>query len=303
CRKVTCGLIGEQFQRLQSLVCDMTRRDSAHRAGAKEPADARPSGLVSARHTQLQSSEDLLRNADMVHLTLITAANCSPTLRLLDVHNSFGLKDAALQAVSTQCPLLETLDIGGCDKLTDLTLVAIARGCPQMRALFVRDCHRMTTAGVKAVVASCPKLQVLDLRNCIEISDGAIQAMAAPRTEGYLGLRCLDVSGCAQLTDASLRSLAQISPRSLEALYPGKRLGAGEIGRAPKVHASTRKKGENGIVGRTPNARASREIKGGGEKMQAERPRQPGIKGKKRKSIKMMKARLMVARMSEAYAS
>lgn len=144
---------------------------------------------------------------------------------------------------------LANLNLTGLAAVNNVTCKIIANTCPQLEMLNVSWCKQMDARGIKFVVEKCPRLKDLRageikgfssedialaifktnnlerlvLAGCDDLTDAALQIMLqGPDPEiDYLTdrpivpprkLRHLDLSRCARLTDAGVRTLGYLVP-------------------------------------------------------------------------------------------
>lgn len=113
-----------------------------------------------------------------------------------------------------------TLDLGWADRpyhdaATDDVLVMVLRNFSRAASLSLRHCQRITAAGFAAIGVACPALRQLSLYGCgvhvtgVHVTD---KAMASIFSKWNL-LQIIDLSGCVELTDATLEAAGQSCPR------------------------------------------------------------------------------------------
>lgn len=163
-------------------------------------------------------------------LEAISANN--PHLQQLHLGGGENIQDSGVQAIAKNCKELTHLDLRSCRLLTDKTLFSLSRACPELQVLNIdwikkitssglitlaerasklevfsaRSCESLSDSGIIALVEKCPKLSYLDLTYCSGISDDCISAILSSN------LKHINVSGCHQLSESSIRSLQDNIP-------------------------------------------------------------------------------------------
>lgn len=158
----------------------------------------------------------------------------TPKLRVLDLHDCFGMMDGAVVSVIERCPNLEELDISECR----ITEACMMKNCnvplPNMKKLII---GRWETAfskeGIDAMVERFPSLVTLDIRtmrpkgiealeslskltklkhlytNSIETSnDEAVIWVLQRWVEGIPHLESLQMPACKGVSDATIQLIA-----------------------------------------------------------------------------------------------
>ncbi|CAM9739500.1 unnamed protein product, partial [Discosporangium mesarthrocarpum] len=118
---------------------------------------------------------------------------------------SRGVKELCRYAVS-----LTALHLNGACKVADAALMAIGSNCNKLEELSLRwHCSLVTDAGLKAVILSGASLRHLNIGGCINVTDVSIKALAEHCGRS---LRSLDVMSCWRVTDISLHALGLHCP-------------------------------------------------------------------------------------------
>jgi hypothetical protein len=139
-------------------------------------------------------------------------------LARLDASGCPSLSDAALHAVSSGAPRLAVLRIAGCASVGDAGLEAVADGRAArggtLHTLDATDCHRVGDGGLIPLLARMAAVAREVRVGGTAATDKAVEALV-PAGGGGRGDRrpasiplTLDVTGCAAVTPASLRALA-----------------------------------------------------------------------------------------------
>ncbi|XP_074287119.1 EIN3-binding F-box protein 1-like [Silene latifolia] len=135
--------------------------------------------------------------------------NCSPKFKALAMSNCFGFKDMILgfplPDLSTP---LRSVTVRNCPGLGDMTLAMLAKLCPHLQYVNFAGLPAITDAGLLSLVESCDAgngLVKVDLSGCINVTDDVIVSLA--KTHGGT-LEVLNLAGCGKVTDASLAAIA-----------------------------------------------------------------------------------------------
>ena len=136
-------------------------------------------------------------------LTEVANGPGCPLLEQLYLQGCKHLEHAMLSAAEC-CPGLRVLDLTGCRRVTDESIVAIGRACPRLEALHLRDCRLVSAGGVTAVASGCQHLKELNLHDCKRVTSDSIEAVA----RGCLQLECLTLRGCKEVGDPAFCALA-----------------------------------------------------------------------------------------------
>jgi len=152
------------------------------------------------------------------------------TLNISRVYN-IGIKDT--ESITNSFPALKSLSICGNRKLADDSLASLARGCPQLSHLDVSNCRGLKGPGLIEIALRCQSLTSLDLsmctisashltnlfnctlalerlllRNCFGVSDEVVETLVKTSRR----LVYLDLSGCSNITNASLTAVLSHCP-------------------------------------------------------------------------------------------
>jgi hypothetical protein len=127
---------------------------------------------------------------------------CSPQLQIFK-SNSVFLEPAHYHAIAARCPLLRELTSGG--HVDDGALFALGAGCPRLEFLRVPTQTSATDAGLTAVARNGALIALW------VGSQWVIDAGLRNVTSSCPLLTTVDITGCSQLTDATLVDLGQFS--------------------------------------------------------------------------------------------
>lgn len=127
-------------------------------------------------------------------------------LRRLNLHMCYGLTDRAICAVA-RLPELQSLNVSGCYKLTDRSMRALAQ-LPMLRRLDISCCDQISDVGVIALLRG-PQLQ----SDAVSIDPVSTDPAKTGRTCAGSSLRCLHISDCDLLTDATIEAVCSHCPQ------------------------------------------------------------------------------------------
>ena len=160
---------------------------------------------------------------------VVTIAVAAPHLDHVSLYGCVQLSDAAVHAVTSHCPDLTELSLRGLPRLTNAALTSLP---PNLRGLNLAGCRMLTSPAILGLAPLCPQLERLNAHG-LNVLDAAIDALTkhCPALQtlhlssanpfggnavtdagvGWLGrlggLRCLNLQGSSQLTDAGLAVL------------------------------------------------------------------------------------------------
>ncbi|XP_068458563.1 F-box and leucine-rich repeat protein 13 [Clinocottus analis] len=158
--------------------------------------------------------------------------NCL-NLQYLSLAYCYGFTDKGFMYLTTGkgCHNLVHLNLSGCTQMTVNGFSYISAGCPSLKEIVINDMPTLSDSCVLALVARCHCLSAVSLLDAPNISDVALKAIAEVaklktfRTEGNnlltdtswkalcsssQGLRRLHAAECSRMTDASLKSVANL---------------------------------------------------------------------------------------------
>ncbi|CAJ1056933.1 dynein regulatory complex subunit 6 [Xyrichtys novacula] len=145
---------------------------------------------------------DMITLSDSCLLALIARCCCLSAISLLDAPH---LSDIAFKAIA-EIAKLKTFSAKGNNQITDVSLEVLCSSSPGLQRIHAAQCPRLTDTSLRCV-ADLKNLQHLDISQCNRISDDGIQYLTAGFSTTKL--RKLNVSHCRNITDASVRRIAQ----------------------------------------------------------------------------------------------
>lgn len=160
--------------------------------------------------------------------------NCEftlPNLTQLKWGDKYGL-DYDLVALVEAAPNLQKIAIFSerSSALDGEVALDLARACCQLRTFSCKELHvGYKDINLKVFLASCRHIVNLDLSR----HDGLTDTFLIEALSELIGLYCLDLRGCCQLTDHTLNFLAQRFASTLKVLYLDPQYGVGIIEQLP----------------------------------------------------------------------
>ncbi|KAF7830292.1 EIN3-binding F-box protein 1 [Senna tora] len=137
--------------------------------------------------------------------------NCGATLRSLALVSCFGIKDLNLVLPPlSPCQSLQSLSIRNCPGFGDATMDVLGKLCPQLQYVELSGLKGVTESGfLSLLLGSEAGLVKVNLSGCTNLTDKVVSSMANMRG---LTLEVLSLDGCEKITDASLVSIAENCP-------------------------------------------------------------------------------------------
>ncbi|GKU87268.1 hypothetical protein SLEP1_g1698 [Rubroshorea leprosula] len=134
--------------------------------------------------------------------------NCGARLKALSLVNCLGFKDLSFGLSSlSPCLSLQSLSIHNCPGFGDASLAVLGKLCPQLQQLDFSGLPGITDAGFLPLLESCEAgLVKVNLSGCVNLSDKVISSMAG--LHGWT-LEVLNLNGCGKISDASLVAIAE----------------------------------------------------------------------------------------------
>ena len=148
--------------------------------------------------------------AQLTDFAMFALSDHLTSLRKLTLDRLQGLTDTGIIALAHRCSLLTALDVERCSLLTDAAVAALSRGCAGLTSLDASYCPALTDA-------ACVSLALCEEDNDREGGQRGERSgcNSADASSSSSALTALDLSGCAQLTEASVVALARGCPRLL----------------------------------------------------------------------------------------
>lgn len=129
-------------------------------------------------------------------------------LKALSLVNCFGIREIALGLpLPSVCKSLRSLTIQNCPGFGDASLASMGKLCPQLQNLDLSALNGITDAGLFPLLESCEDgLVKVNLTGCINLTDKVISSIAL--LHGGT-LEVLNLDGCEKITDTSLMKIAE----------------------------------------------------------------------------------------------
>ncbi|KAI9318459.1 hypothetical protein BX666DRAFT_1855826 [Dichotomocladium elegans] len=128
-------------------------------------------------------------------------------LRTLNLSGLDTVTNSTLQLVS-QLMRLEKLDISWCRNISGKGVQAIGAHCFRLSSLKLNGCALLDDTAMGALGRNLRHLSRLSLASCTTLTDDMLLTFLAYQRHHGWPLTHLNLSGCARLTDASLRHIA-----------------------------------------------------------------------------------------------
>lgn len=129
-------------------------------------------------------------------------------LRILDLSNSTGITDRAVEKIIDVAPRLRNLVLQKCRNLTDAAVYAISSLGRNLHFLHLGHCNLITDDGVKRLVSMCNRIRYIDLGCCVQLTDDSVIKLAnLPK------LKRIGLVKCNNITDESVIALANANRR------------------------------------------------------------------------------------------
>ncbi|XP_078662286.1 F-box/LRR-repeat protein 7-like isoform X1 [Branchiostoma floridae x Branchiostoma belcheri] len=127
------------------------------------------------------------------------------SLQYLDMTDCYGLEDAGLRVIASNCRELTRLYLRRCVRITDLGVQYVANNCAMLKEFSVSDCRRVTDFGIRELAKLGAQLRYLSVVHCDQVTDVGIKSLTK-----YCGkLRYLNIRGCELVTDTGVEYLAR----------------------------------------------------------------------------------------------
>ncbi|KAK9453554.1 hypothetical protein V1511DRAFT_472858, partial [Dipodascopsis uninucleata] len=170
---------------------------------------------------------------------LVPLINANHNLVAIDLSHVDLLTDGTIKALAESCHKLQGLNLTGCRLITDESIILVAQKCNYLRRVNLLECSLISDDAVEAISTNCQNLMELDLQGCTQIRDKSVttalnrlpllrefrvglnthiaeEAFLPFPTDGSVqfdALRILDLTGCAEITDAAVLRIVSFAPR------------------------------------------------------------------------------------------
>lgn len=153
-----------------------------------------PPGLTSLDISHCPQIVDLgpLRS-QCINLTHLNLANC-----LISEDRLSGLFGSGIS--------LKSINLKGCKQVSSKFVSRMAKYSPLLNKAILDECINITEDGLRPLLANCPYLQRVAFTGVTNVTDSVI--LYAVQSHGLRHLKEINLSGCKQLTDAAIASIA-----------------------------------------------------------------------------------------------
>ncbi|KAK7260890.1 hypothetical protein RIF29_27189 [Crotalaria pallida] len=137
--------------------------------------------------------------------------NCGAKLKAISLVSCYGIKDMNLSLSSiSPCESLRSLSICNCPGFGNATLSVLGKLCPQLQHIELSGLEGVTDDGFLPLLESSEfGLVKVNLSGCINLSDKVVSSLA--NLHGWT-LENLNLDGCKNISDASLIAIAENCP-------------------------------------------------------------------------------------------
>lgn len=161
--------------------------------------------LISRTCRQLRS----LSLSGCVNITtegVVEIVQSVPYLEVLNLEGCPLVGNAALLELGKRCPNLRSLNVRGCSQLTDSAFTELNNDVNnQIQELDISNLPNLTERGIKGFLGRCFNFASLKLSGNKTVTNDCIEILAVNNSSI---LRNLEIVGCENLTDASIRALS-----------------------------------------------------------------------------------------------
>ncbi|KAF8341464.1 uncharacterized protein EI90DRAFT_2989251 [Cantharellus anzutake] len=151
---------------------------------------------------------------------VLAVARCAPMLRRIKLHGLVLITDISVSAIATSCPLLLEIDLSNCTKLTDLCIRDIWKNQHHLRELQLANITNLTDDAFPSPPPSVPgrsnnSVNPFPNSSRIDLSTASGSEEMPPLYLSYPfdHLRILDMTSCAQITDAGIEGILSNCPK------------------------------------------------------------------------------------------
>ncbi|KAK4774614.1 hypothetical protein SAY86_009549 [Trapa natans] len=138
------------------------------------------------------------------------SASCFPALSTISITGACRLTDDGLATLISSAPSLRSINISQCSLLTASSIVTLANKVGSLlRELYIDDCQSIDAMLILPALKRLENLQVLSVAGISSVSDDFVVEFVAQLGHN---LRELVLSDCTNLTDASIKTIAEVCP-------------------------------------------------------------------------------------------
>lgn len=171
-------------------------------------------GKCSKQLRCLVVNEALTGPAEVTDRGIIAIANGCSNLDSLAVCRCMQVSDISIEITAKKCQQLQKLYISNCNHITDRSILALIQHSIKLKILVAQECLGITDASISVLLQKSSNLQVLDLGGCDNIKSlTPTGCRIANELNRESSLSVLDISLCDEITDDSLKMIADMCPR------------------------------------------------------------------------------------------
>ncbi|OWM74419.1 hypothetical protein CDL15_Pgr013323 [Punica granatum] len=146
----------------------------------------------------------------IISSSISRSANCCPVLSTVSITGACRLTDGGLTTLISSAPALRSINLSQCSLLTNGSIETLANHLgSSLRELYLNDCQSIDAMLMLPALKKLEHLQVLSVGGISSLSDDFVREFIALRGHG---IRELVLSDCTNLTDASVKAIADTCP-------------------------------------------------------------------------------------------
>lgn len=145
-----------------------------------------------------------------------------PSIREVNLSDSYGITDQTIIELLSACPEIEILNLENCRKISNAMFNGVTNLINEERSsnlhtLNLNGCSKISDEGILTVLHAGARFRKIELSGCTEISDTTVNMIA----ERSPDLEFADFSNCGRITDGSVSLLARNCPHLEILKVPG----------------------------------------------------------------------------------
>jgi F-box/leucine-rich repeat protein 7 len=157
-------------------------------------------------------------NKKMTDDTFIPIAKFLGTkVKSLDLTNCFHLTFKSFQTISNYNSKIIRLNLHSCWELLDSSLTLLASGCPYLTDIELSNCRKITDRGIFSLFSTVRQTGLDDMEMASNLSEMSVDGHSTSSTPSTAsaGITHIGLSYCKNLTDASMRHIAEYGADTL----------------------------------------------------------------------------------------
>ncbi|XP_043710583.1 dynein regulatory complex subunit 6-like [Telopea speciosissima] len=143
---------------------------------------------------------------DILHATLARSPNSLAALAALSLVGAYRLSDVGLKALVASAPALRSINLGLCTLLTSADVNILADSLESLKELYIDNCENVDAMMALHALKKLEHLEVLSVSCVPNVCDDFVRELVAVHGPK---MKKLSFSGCSELTDASLKVIAE----------------------------------------------------------------------------------------------